>query len=208
MKKFFTLISLVCLCAMNVMAEDVDLTKDMFKEWTSPVADAVEKGAANCAFEVGTSCDLPYGNGSVIETQFADLAAYDKLVITVTEGTPRPLFNRDEKEGQAPDHLIDLPNNADQTAKYVTSADGVFTYDLAKIREDYGYVHLHAIKGAAWQKITVTSMKLIPAKSVSTSINTVAAKKVVKKAVKKLVNGKLVIVNGTDKYNVAGQLVK
>ena len=61
--------------------------------------------------------------------------------------------------------MIAIPDNADQTAAYQTTkdnGDGSTTYiiDLAKIKADKGYVHLHAIKGANYTKVTVKSMKL------------------------------------------------
>ena len=83
----------------------------------------------------------------------------------MSEGEPRFLLNRDIKDGQNPDHLINIPNDEGQTAAYETKVDNgdgttTFTIDLAKIVEEWGYAHLHAIKGANWADVTVVSMKL------------------------------------------------
>ena len=105
----------------------------------------------------------PYGDPGV--NNYIDLSGYKTLVVTVSDGAPRFLLNRDEPEGQNPDHLINIPNDEGQTAAYQTSVDNgdgttTYTIDLAKIVADKGYAHLHAIKGANWADVTVVSMKL------------------------------------------------
>lgn len=133
-------------------------------------ADAKKENTAGFAWVIGESTDMPYGDGNVIN--FADLSAYTKLIVTTTEGTPRFLFNRDEKEGQwneneADSHLIDNTKGG-WSAKYFTSEekDGVTTWtvDLALLVQDKGFAHLHAIKGGNWQNCTVTSMTLVGTK--------------------------------------------
>jgi len=118
---------------------------------------------------VGESTGQPYGDGSV--NAFADLSAYSKLVIVATEGTPRIMLNRSIVEGQyngedeTASALIEYPKcESSWAGKYfsVNDVDGgkEYTVDLAQIYKDFGYVHLHAIKGANWANCTVTSMKL------------------------------------------------
>jgi uncharacterized repeat protein (TIGR02543 family) len=140
----------------------IDLPTEGFSSWTAWV-DGEIKEAANCEYVIGESTGLPYGDGSVIN--YIDISAYKTLVLVVSDGEPRFMLNRDVDEGQAPDHLIAIPNDADQTAAYETvvdNGDGTKTYtiDLAKIVEDKGYAHLHAIKGANWANVTVESMQL------------------------------------------------
>jgi len=139
-----------------------DLTGDGFSVWTDWVNGEI-KEAAHCDLVVGESTGLPYGDGSV--NNYIDLSDYKSLVLVVSEGEPRFMLNRDVAEGQAPEHLIAIPNDPDQTAAYETvvdNGDGTKTYtvDLAKIVEEKGYAHLHAIKGANWANVTVNSMKL------------------------------------------------
>jgi uncharacterized repeat protein (TIGR02543 family) len=139
-----------------------DLTGDGFSVWTDWVNGEI-KEAAHCDLVVGESTGLPYGDGSV--NNYIDLSDYKSLVLVVSEGEPRFMLNRDVAEGQAPEHLIAIPNDPDQTAAYETvvdNGDGTKTYtiDLAKIVADKGYAHLHAIKGANWANVTVVSMKI------------------------------------------------
>ena len=147
------------------VAEKVSLKDVPFCTWDGWV-NANVTGNAGCAWEVGTSTGMPYGDGSVIN--YADHSAYAKLVVKCTEGTPRFLFNRDVDEGQfnedeSQSHLIDSPKGG-WCAKYFTSeeAEGVTTWtvDIAQLVKDKGYAHLHAIKGANWANVTVTEMTL------------------------------------------------
>lgn len=145
---------------------EVNLTSDMFKTYDKLGEEAVTPtGNAGCAYVVGSSTDMPYGDGSVRESNFADLKDYKKLKVTVSAGVPRFLLNRDIPGGNDPEHLINIPNNGDQTAKYQTiedNPDGSKTYviDLVKIREDWRYSHLHSIK-CSGGNVTVTSMALV-----------------------------------------------
>jgi hypothetical protein len=114
---------------------------------------------------VGESTGQPYGDASV--NNWADLSGYDKLIVTVTEGTPRFLLNRDEEEGQQSEnedesHLIDNTKGG-WSSKYftqeTTTNGDVYTVDLKQIKNDKGFVHLHAIKSGDWgENVTVTSM--------------------------------------------------
>ncbi len=139
-----------------------DLTTDGFSSWTDWVNGEIVEAAA-CELVLGTPTGLPYGDGNV--NNYIDLSAYKTLVLVVSAGEPRFMLNRDVAEGQAPEHLIAIPNDPDQTAAYETvvdNGDGTKTYtiDLAKIVEEKGYAHLHAIKGANWADVTVDSMKI------------------------------------------------
>lgn len=197
-----------------------DLTKEMFFVW-SDWTDADATAQAGCAYEVGTSSDMPYGDGSVIN--YADLSEYATLEVTTTEGAPRFLFNRDVKDGQwneneADSHLIDNTKGG-WSAKYFTSkdnGDGSTTYivDIAALVADKGYAHLHSIKGANWAKTTVTDMKLgyvgekpaLPT-IVPVAINGIAEGASVKDG-KYFINGQIVIVKNGKKFNAAGVEIK
>lgn len=136
---------------------EVDLTRDMFHEWDSYEANGNIVGAGGCDYQIGVSTGMPYGNASVIGAQYADLSEYNTLSLTVTAGTPRLLLNRPGMGGDQPG-FIEI-NNAN--SEYVLSTeDGVWVIDLAKIVEEAGYAHLNVIKGANWANVTITSMKL------------------------------------------------
>jgi len=142
--------------------EDTDLTASLFHEWTGVNADAtVKTDNVYGACVLNESTGLPYGNGNVPCTYYADLSSYGKLVVTVTDGEPRFLFNRAENDG---DIAIEYPRDKDSKPyeTVVDNGDGTTTYtiNLAAIVKKYGYAHLNAIKGANWANVTVTSMKL------------------------------------------------
>ncbi len=151
--------------------EATDLTADMFHVWTSGSADAEiaeSQEAKGCSYVVGEETDMPYGHGSVVWNQYADLSDYGTLTVTTTSGSgPRFLFNRTIDGSN--DGMVIIPDNAEQTAKYQTTTeneDGSKTWviDLAAIKADNEFVHLHAIKTIGWgSKIVVTDMKLTPA---------------------------------------------
>ena len=163
--RMFLALALVMLGAVSVNAQErVPLSLDMFFEWDGYTGDAAKVGpSANCVLDLGVSTGMPAGDSRVID--FADLTLYSKMYVTVTEGTPRVLFNRLEQDGQATDDLetsklIDIPNKAWCTSKYQSVEGNVYTYDLKAIAKDYGFVHLHAIKGANWGNVTIESIEL------------------------------------------------
>jgi len=143
-----------------------DLSERMFHMWTSSYADAKisdEKGYAAKNYNIPTS--LVYGNSMVQPELYADLSEYSSMMIIASEGAPRVLLNRDIEDNMEPEHLIQIPTNEEQTARYQTivdNEDGTNTYiiDLAKVVEDRGYAHLHAIKGAHWVNVVVNEIKL------------------------------------------------
>jgi len=142
-----------------------DLSASDFYNWTAADATGKKVQQAGCTYALNESTGMPYGDGSVSYLNYADLSEYGVLSVTVSDGTPRFLINRDVDGGQDPDHLINIPNNADQTSKYQTvieNADGTKTFliNLAKIVAEYGYAHLHAIKGANYGNVTATSINI------------------------------------------------
>lgn len=162
---------LMALYAMDASAglKRVPLTADMMFEWDGWGADAQKKSDtpfAACAFELGKPTGLAYGDNSVIA--YADLSAYASLEITFSAGTPRPMLNRDQNDGQwnadeANSHLIEYPKGGEGTwsGKYFKLEGNVLTVDLKQLVADKGYAHLHAIKGANWQDVTVDKLSLI-----------------------------------------------
>ena len=195
-----------------------DLTKEMFFQW-SDWTNGEATAQANCEYKVGESTGQPYGDPSV--NNYADLSEYATLEVTTTEGAPRFLFNRDVKEGQwseteADSHLIDNTKGGWSTKYFSTvdNGDGTTTYvvDIVALVADKGYAHLHGIKGANWQDVTVTDMKLgyvgeEPVIPVPTNIFEVADDVNVKDG-KYIENGQIVIVKGGKKYTVNGVELK
>ena len=129
-----------------------NLTKEMFKTWTSH--DATE-GTVNggCAYEMNVSSPLPFGLNTVDWLNYANLTAYDKLYVTVVGGTPRFCFNRLVHGGQDNDDeslskMIDIPNNSRSTSNFQTK-DGSNTYiiNLKAITMKDGFAILHCIRG-------------------------------------------------------------
>ena len=144
----------------------ISLQEVPFRSYTGWGVDAQVVGAANCAWYLNESTGIPYGDGSVINR--ADLSHFSKLIVVATEGTPRFLFNRDMDEGlwnenEEESHLIEYPKEG-WSEKYFTketTTDGdVYTVDLKQIKNDKGFVYLHAIKGANWTDVTLSSMEV------------------------------------------------
>lgn len=154
------------LAATTVSAQNrISLQEVPFCAYSGWGMDAQKTGDAECAWVVGEATGLPYGDGGV--NNRADLSQYSKLIITYTEGTPRVLLNRDKEEGQpnadeAESHLIDNTNSNCMTwaSKYFKTEDGVLTVDLKQLVKDKGFAHLHAIKGANYGNVTITSMEV------------------------------------------------
>ncbi|MCR4957435.1 MAG: hypothetical protein K6B13_02350 [Prevotella sp.] len=177
MRKSYQLFVALMLCmlgATNVNAEEISLAEVPFWQhevWglDEPKNTQIKVGSEACPFVIGESIGQPYGDSQV--NNFSDLSAYTQLKVTVTEGTPRFLLNRDVDEGQFNDdetqsHLIDNTRGG-WCAKYFTSEAGaeegetVYIVDLKQLVKDKGYAHLHAIKGANWANVTVTSMVVV-----------------------------------------------
>ena len=162
--RLFLALVLMSLGAMNASAqEEISLEEVPFWTHTEWGLNEAKDAPATAAWAVGEPTGLPYGDGNVIN--FADLSIYSKLVITYTEGTPRVMLNRDIDEGQynadeSQSHLIEYPKGGWES-KYFSDADGVLTVDIKQIVKDKGYAHLHAIKGANWANVNVTSMVVV-----------------------------------------------
>ncbi|MCH5175198.1 MAG: hypothetical protein J1F40_04875, partial [Prevotellaceae bacterium] len=146
----------------EVVPVETDLTDDMYHAWTASDADATISGTPwGAEFNIGTeTSNVIYGHGSVPANDYAALAEYDALVITMAEGSigvPRFLFGR-STDGS--NDFIEI-NSAD--SKYVTaSEDGLtWTIDLNMIKaEKDGLANLNVIK-AQGGAVTVTSIKLV-----------------------------------------------
>ena len=168
MKKLLTSIfAMLMLMVMGVVngnaQERISLQEVGFHTWDGWDGNAMITGDAECTWEIGISTGTVYGDPTV--NSYADLTQYSRLYVTVTEGTPRVLFNRLKEEGQGGDtfedsYLVDIPNKGWCTQKYQTIVDNVYIYDLKAIAKDYGFVHLHSIKGANWANVTVENLEL------------------------------------------------
>lgn len=121
-----------------------------------------------------------YGDGAVID--YADLSAYEKLIITTSAGTARMLFNRDIDNGQcsgteSESHLIDNTNAECMTwaSKYfkndTVENNVIITVDLALMVKEKGYAHLHVIKANWGQDLVLTSATLVSKKTVVTPLD-------------------------------------
>lgn len=163
--RMFFAFALVMLGAVSVKAEErISLQEVPFYSWDGWDGNAAKVAEAECAWGVGTLTQSVYGDPSVIN--YADVTLYSKLILTVSEGTPRVLFNRLKDEGQGAatfeeSYLVDIPNQAWCTSKYQTVDGTVYTYDIKAIVKDYGFAHLHAIKGANWADVLVESAELV-----------------------------------------------
>lgn len=145
----------------GMSAEGTTLTANMLKIANGFGASATQGGDAGCEYVLNSSTGTPYGDNGV--NNYADLSGYAKLVVTVADGTPRFLFNRDVSEGQwnedeSQSHLIDSSHDGWVT-RYFTKEGNVYTVNLQKMMADKGYVHLHAIKSTGGN-VTVESMVL------------------------------------------------
>ena len=166
MKKLLTSIFaiLMVMGVVNVNAQErISLQEVGFHTWDGWDGNAMITGDAECAWEIGISTGIVYGDPTV--NNYADLTQYSKLYVTVTEGRPRVLFNRLKEEGSGGDtfedsYLVDIPNKGWCTQKYQTIVDNVYIYDLKAIAKDYGFVHLHSVKGANWANVTVENLEL------------------------------------------------
>lgn len=149
-----------------------NLTKEMFMEYAS-FDEPGEGKAAYGAYSLFEGTGLPYGDGNVNYLSWADLTAYDKLIITtVGETKPRLCLNRLTPDGQQAEtkedsKMLDINPNNDVTWSndaYQTIDGNVYTIDLKKIVEDYTFARLHCIKKQGWgPDVFVTGMYLYSA---------------------------------------------
>lgn len=107
------------------------------------------------------------GGASMSELEWADLTDYDKLILTVKEGTPRISLNRTKFSGTQGDtmkdsELIDIKTENTDTwsyKRYLTVNDNVYTVNLTKVTEDWGFARLNSMKFAG----TITGLYLYKA---------------------------------------------
>lgn len=168
MKKTYQLMIALMLCAFGAVGvnaeERIPLTPDMLFSWDGWDENAQKIGpSAECLYVLNESTGQPYGDSRVID--YADLSLYSKLIVTVTEGTPRFLFNRTKDEGQYSANeeescLLEYPKSG-WTDRYFTVDGTDYIVDLKLMVKEKGFAHLHAIKGANWANVTVTSMVLV-----------------------------------------------
>ena len=149
---------------------------------------------------------------TVNHDRFADLSAYNTIELTATEGEPRLLFNRIENEGTV---FAEVPRDKDKYETVVDNGDGSKTYiiNIEAIVAEYGFAHLHAIKGANWTNTTVTEIKLgyageKPELPIPTAIEGVETEGESIADGKYIENGQIVIVKGGKKYTAAGVEIK
>ncbi len=157
------------IAGLTLMEGYSDLTKEMFMEYAS-FEEPGEGQAAYGAYSLFEASGLPYGDGNVNYLFWADLTAYDKLIITtVGETKPRLCLNRLTPDGQQAatkedSKMVDInPNNdfAWSTEAYQTIDGNVYTIDLKKIVQDYTFARLHCIKKQGWgPDVFVTGMYL------------------------------------------------
>lgn len=161
------------------------LTKAMFKKYDS-VSEPGEGTDTGCAYDINVDTGMPYGDGNVGELNWADLAAYDKLVVITSAGTPRIMLNRIEAGGnigatKAESKMIEINQNS-WSAQFPWAAEAyqtkdesgkIFTIDLKKIVDDWGFARLHSIKGANGN-VTVTDLLLFKAPASTTDDPAVA----------------------------------
>ena len=169
-KMYYSFVALVLtvLGAINVSAgERIALTADMVYSYDGFGADAqkVEQlSTATCILEQADGC--PFGDTGC--NAWVDLGDYAKLYIEMegcdADGTPngsnpRVFINRLETEGQ-------FNSNKDNAKCLVVPNDGTWAEDfytmekdgdriklvvnLIKVKKEFGFVHLHSVKGSAW----------------------------------------------------------
>ena len=119
----------------------------------------------SCAYVVGKESEMPYGLSGVDWKKYANLTDYDKLVVTLANGTPRFYFNRKTQNGQdnedkAKSEMIDMPTVSWSSMRYLTVSPDqkVWTVDLQKMGVEQGKAVLHAIKGLDNAKITLSGI--------------------------------------------------
>lgn len=182
----------------------VDLTVDMFKNWTAPDGTGEVAGAAGCAYNLNKADGLPYGDGNVFYLNYADLSGYSKLILLVKKdnGIPRAMFNRLTDGGA----LIEYPrdNGSKPWCTTETCEDGhvVYTYDIEAMVASEGFCHLNAIKGANWANVYIYGMKLVPLSEDATAVSSIATQ--TQKNGKFMKDGKIVILKNGKAYNAMG----
>lgn len=154
--RMFLALALVVLGAVSVKAQErISLQEVPFYRYEGWGAEAQKMEAITPAWVMGVEDETPYGDASV--NKGADLSAYSKLYVTVDPSAeaPRIMMNRMIENGQCADtqeesNLISIPSHGWCTTKYSTKEGDTYIVDLKAIFKDYGFVRLHAIKGARY----------------------------------------------------------
>ena len=163
---FLTLaLSFVGVMGMNAQ-ERISLQEVPYYSYDGYGAEAVRGDVMTCAWELGAPSGCPYGHADLLGA--ADLTEYSKLYVTVSEDNAgmRIMLNRLIEKGECADtqeasNCIYIPTFAWCTEKYCTQEGLTYIIDLEKIKMDYGFVRLHAIKGASWDsQATIESLEV------------------------------------------------
>ena len=163
---FFAL-ALLVMGAMGVKAQErISLQEVPYYRYEGYGAEAIRGEVMTCAWEIGAPSGCPYGDSNLAGA--ADLTEYSKLYVTVSPDNAgmRIMLNRLIVDGGCADtqeasNCIYIPTYAWCTQKYCTQEDLTYIIDLEKIKKDYGFVRLHAIKGASWDsQATIESIEV------------------------------------------------
>lgn len=165
--KMFLALMLLVLGAATVSAgERVTLTNDMFYSYETNQwgADAQKTGKLDLSETpaLGEASSCPFGDTSC--NAWLDCTKYAKLFIKMegcdADGTPngsnpRVFINRTADNGQfnadeAQSNCLVIPNDGTWAANYYTKDGDTYVIDLTKIKQKWGFCHLHSIKGSAW----------------------------------------------------------
>ncbi|MBP5426097.1 MAG: hypothetical protein J6Y33_08525 [Prevotella sp.] len=165
-KTYQMMIALVALLlsAASVSAgERIPLTAEGFYSYEGYGLDAVQGNPFDAAYIIGEPSGCPFGDSNC-EAR-VDLGSYAKLYVNM-EGcdadgnpngsNPRIFINRTEYNGQfnatkESSKCIVIPNEGTWANEYYTvEDDGTYVIDLLKIAKEFGFVHLHAVKGSAY----------------------------------------------------------
>lgn len=205
MKKFFTyLFASAAFCMMGTVnavaqeeAEEEDLMGDMFMDYKDP-ENPVETEAAE--YHVGEELGggaVVIGSGSLWPWLYVDLSEYDYLRAETNGAFVRVFMNRIGDNGQCKDEFsldteaIDGNKPWVQERYYTISEDQkVYTVNLAKIVEDFGFAHLNGIK-FPWNGGGNICETLVVGKGSATGVEEVSLKEVIE----------------GQRYNLAGQKV-
>jgi hypothetical protein len=150
--QFLVVLAAMLLGATNVSAERIPLTADGFFTHDGWGLNAVKTGDFQASYVIGEPSGCAFGDSEC--SAYLDLGAYSKLYVNMVGcnkageldgSTPRIFLNSDKSDGKN-DHLI-VP----ATAGYTTQEeDGTYVVDLEKIKKEYGFVYITAIKGSAY----------------------------------------------------------
>ena len=164
--QFLVVLAAMLLGATNVSAERIPLTADGFFTHDGWGLNAVKTGDFQAEYHIGEVSGCAFGDSDC--AAYLDLGAYSKLYVNMVGcngdgdldgSTPRIFFNSDKSHTTSTNdvHLI-VPATAGYST---TEEDGTIVVDLEKIKKEYGYVYITAIKGSAWNtKVILNSIEV------------------------------------------------